>query len=197
MALGEWLDPFERTDVNHKCLVLGHANGVQSIAVLGPLEAEALDIFTGNSRGEGADHFLADHAQQTGMFVTFVDAVAVLPGRSAHEAFFGRVGWVRRRGSKTSLVASSSSWVHSPLLVSGSDRMCLAAKVSAALFDLPWGYGEQVYSIGKQMHFSRDAGRKNASACMSDHGPNLKSDSRMARLAERFLGRESYRCPHL
>ena len=56
--------PFEMTD------------GIETVAVLGPVEPHAVDRLAGNSSGEGTQDFLADHAQEARVFVAFVKAVA-------------------------------------------------------------------------------------------------------------------------
>src|SRR5271163_4610169 len=76
MALGPRLDPLKRANVDNMCLALGLADRVQAVAVFRPLEADALDLFTGDSGRERANHFFSNHAQQTGVFITLVNAVA-------------------------------------------------------------------------------------------------------------------------
>jgi hypothetical protein len=76
MTFGPRLNPFERADVDDMRLPFRFANGVETIAVLGPIEPDAFDCLTRDAGGEGTDNFLADHAQQARMFVAFVNAVA-------------------------------------------------------------------------------------------------------------------------
>ena len=56
------LDPLESTDVHDLRFVLGLAHGIQAVAILGPLQAHAIDIFAGKLCAEGACHLFANHA---------------------------------------------------------------------------------------------------------------------------------------
>ena len=75
VSLGKGLDHFKCGDVDDQRFAFGLADGIQTIAVLGPFKADAVYFFAINPRPEWADHFLADHAQQTSVFITLVDAV--------------------------------------------------------------------------------------------------------------------------
>jgi len=76
MAFGQRLDPLQHADVDDLGLSFGFADGVQAIAVLGPLEADAFDIIASEPRVKWADHFLADRAQQSGVLIALIHAVA-------------------------------------------------------------------------------------------------------------------------
>lgn len=76
VAVGPWLNPFELRNVNNPGFAFALADCVESIAVLGPLEANTLYFFTLNSRAKGTGDLFANHAQQSGVFVALVNAIA-------------------------------------------------------------------------------------------------------------------------
>ena len=119
MALGKRLAIRGRRCRPRRSFVLGLAHGVQAVAVLGPFESNAFDVFAGDPSGEGAGHFLSNHAQQTGVFVALVDAVArrLVDQRAQLGSVVGADATSRVADFP---LASSSSWVHSPL--SGASR---------------------------------------------------------------------------
>src|SRR5579883_568125 len=63
VAFRQRLDNLQPGDLDNLGLASKLTNGVEAIAVLGPLKAEAFDLLAGQPRAKWAGHFLADRAQ--------------------------------------------------------------------------------------------------------------------------------------